>query len=99
MHLPQRTAARLSPTAARIVPLSSILSCCAFILAGSAFFLRASARLVRQVALREKSSITTDTQAAVGDVGLVKGVLVADRDFGFGYKYDLIVENATVTVE
>ena len=25
--------------------------------------------------------------------------LVADKDFGFGYRYDLILEDATVTVE
>ncbi len=44
-------------------------------------------------------TVTTSVNVSVGDVVLVKGILAADRDFGFGYKYDLIVEDATVTVE
>lgn len=35
----------------------------------------------------------------VGDLVLVEGVAAADRDFGSGYRYDVIVEQATVTVE
>ena len=42
-------------------------------------------------------TITTDATVAVGDMVTVRGVLSADKDFGFGYKYDLIVEDATVT--
>jgi hypothetical protein len=44
-------------------------------------------------------TITTDATCAVGDTVLVHGKLVADRDFGAGYVYDLIVEDAQVTVE
>jgi hypothetical protein len=44
-------------------------------------------------------TITTDAKAEVGDTVLVRGVLVADKDFGYGYKYDLIIEDAKVTVE
>lgn len=44
-------------------------------------------------------TITTDATCAVGDTVLVHGKLVADRDFGAGYVYDLIVEEAQVTVE
>jgi hypothetical protein len=44
-------------------------------------------------------TITTMATVAVGDVVLVKGKLIADKDFGFGYFYDLIVEDAEVTVE
>jgi len=44
-------------------------------------------------------TVTTDGTAAVGDTVLVKGVLGTDKDFGFGYKYAVIVENAAVTVE
>jgi hypothetical protein len=29
----------------------------------------------------------------------MKGKLIADKDFGFGYKYDLIVEDAEITVQ
>lgn len=44
-------------------------------------------------------TITSDARAEVGDVVLIEGVLVADKDFGYGYKYDLIVEDAKVSVE
>ena len=44
-------------------------------------------------------TVTTDAEPAVGDLVLMRGVLVADKDFGYGYKYDLIVEDAQVTVE
>ncbi|MCA9003332.1 MAG: DNA-binding protein [Planctomycetes bacterium] len=44
-------------------------------------------------------TITTDQVVAVGDLVHVRGVLVADKDFGFGYKYELIVEDAQVTVD
>jgi len=44
-------------------------------------------------------TVTTDAVVKAGDTVLVKGVLVADKDFGFGYKYDVIIEKAAVTVE
>ena len=44
-------------------------------------------------------TITTPATAKVGDTVLVSGELHLDRDFGFGYKYDAIVEDAKVTVE
>ncbi len=44
-------------------------------------------------------TVTTDSVVNVGDTVLVKGTLVANKDFGFGYKYDVIVEKGTVTVE
>lgn len=44
-------------------------------------------------------TVTTDTEAKVGDTVLVKGAVVTDRDFGAGYKYDVIIENAEVVVE
>jgi hypothetical protein len=44
-------------------------------------------------------TITTGTTVKVGDVVLVSGVVSVDRDFGFGYSYDVIVEDAEVTVE
>ncbi|MCH7868108.1 MAG: hypothetical protein IH881_10470 [Myxococcales bacterium] len=43
--------------------------------------------------------ITTDDVASVGDLVLVRGVVRADRDFGYGYFYELIVEGAKVTAE
>jgi hypothetical protein len=34
-----------------------------------------------------------------GDLVLVSGVVSMDRDFGFGRSYEVILENAKVTVE
>ena len=44
-------------------------------------------------------TVTTSTKVKVGDLVLVTGVLKTDRDFGGGYKYSLIVEDANVAVE
>jgi hypothetical protein len=42
-------------------------------------------------------TVTTGDQAAVGDVVTVKGVVRTDKDFGAGYAYPVIVEDAKVT--
>jgi hypothetical protein len=42
---------------------------------------------------------TTDTVPSVGDTVLVSGTLGLNRDFGMGYMYPVIVEDAKVTVE
>lgn len=44
-------------------------------------------------------TITSASTANVGDTVLVKGVVTTNKDFGFGYKYDVIIEKAEVTVE
>ncbi len=44
-------------------------------------------------------TVTTAGEAKVGDTVLVTGKLVLDKDFGFGYKYDAIIEDAQVKVE
>jgi len=44
-------------------------------------------------------TVTSDEMAAVGNTILVRGVVSIDRDFGFGYRYDLIIEDANVVVE
>ena len=44
-------------------------------------------------------TVTTDAVARVGDVVTVQGQIGTDKDFGFGYKYDVIVENAVITVD
>jgi hypothetical protein len=41
-------------------------------------------------------AVTTDATAKVGDVVTVTGTLALDKDFGAGYKYALIIENAKV---
>ncbi|MDO5675013.1 MAG: OB-fold nucleic acid binding domain-containing protein [bacterium] len=40
--------------------------------------------------------VTTMADAAEGDIVTVEGVVAADRDFGAGYNYQVLVENAEV---
>ncbi len=42
-------------------------------------------------------TITTKGTAKTGDTILVKGTLVLNKDFGYGYKYDVIIENAAIS--
>jgi hypothetical protein len=42
---------------------------------------------------------TTAETAKVGDTVLVDGTLVLDKDFGYGYKYAVLLENAKLSVE
>jgi hypothetical protein len=43
-------------------------------------------------------TLTTDAAApAVGDTVTARGVLGTDKDFGYSYQYDVLVENATFT--
>jgi len=44
-------------------------------------------------------TVTSAAEAKVGDTVLVSGTLSLDKDFGYGYKYALIIEDAKVTVE
>jgi hypothetical protein len=44
-------------------------------------------------------TVTTTDTAKVGDTVLAKGKLALDRDFGFGYRYEVMIEKAAVTVE
>ena len=44
-------------------------------------------------------AVTTKTDAKVGDTVLVRGNVVTDKDYGYGYKYPVIIEDAEVTVE
>ena len=44
-------------------------------------------------------TVTTAAMVNVGDTVVVRGVLTLDKDFGAGYKYDVIVENGSVTTE
>jgi hypothetical protein len=42
-------------------------------------------------------TVTTLDSAAVGDIVLVKGRIHTDKDFGMGYNFSVIIEDATVT--
>jgi hypothetical protein len=46
-------------------------------------------------------TVTTAAGTApnVGDTVVVKGTVALEKDFGMGYQYDIIVEDAEVTVE
>lgn len=44
-------------------------------------------------------TVTSGERAEVGNTILVRGVVSIDRDFGYGYKYDLIIEDANIAVE
>ncbi len=37
-----------------------------------------------------------DGTVAAGDVVVARGTVALDQDFGAGYKYDVMIENATV---
>ena len=38
--------------------------------------------------------VTTNEVVQVGDIVTFEGTIVVDKDFGYGYKYDVIMENA-----
>jgi hypothetical protein len=44
-------------------------------------------------------TVTTSAEANTGDTVLISGTLATDKDFGYGYAYDVIVEEAEVTVD
>jgi len=43
--------------------------------------------------------VTTTAEAKVGDTVLVEGKVALNKDFGAGYKYDLLIEDAQLAVE
>jgi hypothetical protein len=43
--------------------------------------------------------LTSNDLPSVGDIVTASGVLAKDRDFGSGYRYDLIIEQATIRTE
>lgn len=44
-------------------------------------------------------TVTTKDRAVVGDTVLVRGTVATNKDFGFGYRYEVMLEAAKVTVE
>jgi len=44
-------------------------------------------------------TVAPGVTAAVGDLVVVRGAIVTDKDFGAGYVYAVVVEDAAVTVE
>ncbi len=44
-------------------------------------------------------TITTSSIVKVGDQIVVSGALTLNKDFGYGYKYEVLIENADIIVE
>lgn len=44
-------------------------------------------------------TLTTQDKVKAGDIVLAKGVLAANKDFGSGYRYNVIIEKAKLSVE
>ncbi|MCG6916345.1 MAG: hypothetical protein LJE89_02240 [Deltaproteobacteria bacterium] len=44
-------------------------------------------------------TVTTTGLAEVGDLVLVNGTVSVNRDFGYGYSYEVLLEDAEITVE
>jgi len=44
-------------------------------------------------------TVTTSAMVKKGDTVVVSGTLITDKNFGYGYIYDVIIEDAEVTVE
>jgi hypothetical protein len=40
--------------------------------------------------------VTTQDETKIGDVVLVKGIVQTDRDFGSGYSYKVLIEEAAL---
>jgi hypothetical protein len=44
-------------------------------------------------------TVTSDQTAKVGDTIIIEGTVAVDKDFGAGYLYDVIVENASIVID
>jgi hypothetical protein len=44
-------------------------------------------------------TVTSDQSAKVGETVIIEGIVTIDKDFGAGYFYDVIIENAKITLE
>lgn len=42
--------------------------------------------------------VTTSSQTKIGDVVVLEGLVVRDRDLGSGYRYEVLLEDATVRI-
>jgi len=44
-------------------------------------------------------TVVTKDNAEIGQIAVIEGNIVLDKDFGYGYFYELLVDNASVSVE
>ena len=54
---------------------------------------------VRDSSTTDDLTVTTDAKFAIKDVVIIEGKLELDRDYGYGYVYPVILEDASVTKE
>jgi len=54
---------------------------------------------IRDSSSQQDLTITTDATVALSDIILVKGQLALNKDFGYGYIYEVIIEDAKVSTE
>lgn len=54
---------------------------------------------IRDSSSDQDITITTAASAKLNDVVLAEGQLILDKDYGYGYIYPVLIENATLTVE
>jgi hypothetical protein len=54
---------------------------------------------IRDSSTADDLTVTTGDSAAMDEVVVIEGELALDKDFGYGYVYPLIVEDASVTGE
>ena len=47
----------------------------------------------------DELTVTSQEAAGVGSTLVVRGTVVIDKDYGYGYAYDLLLEDATIAVE
>ena len=52
---------------------------------------------IRDHSSQQDLTITTDDTAALGDIIIVEGQLLKDKDFGYGYVYEVIIDKAKLT--
>jgi hypothetical protein len=54
---------------------------------------------IRDSSTLDDLTVTTGNKAAVDAVVVIEGKVALDKDFGYGYVYPLMVEDASVTIE
>lgn len=52
---------------------------------------------IKDASTEQDLTFTTDTKVGIGDVVTAEGTLVLDKDAGYGYLYDVLLEDAKVT--
>jgi len=54
---------------------------------------------IRDSSAADDLTVTTDATVAINDVVIIEGKLELDKDYGYGYVYPVILEDAKITKE